>query len=148
MLAQAYELLGQNDLDLAFEIYDDFKQNHSEPISDQFLESLDRVSAQEASKEIADCPICTTAFAEQKHPLIVRLPCEAQHKFGLKFRGHLFDYECVAPWLKEHLTCPMCRFDVSTASEKRRKRLEAELARAREEEEEEEEEEEGWEVYG
>ncbi|KAL8650685.1 MAG: hypothetical protein Q9210_003678 [Variospora velana] len=35
-----------------------------------------------------------------QYPLVVRLPC---HK------DHIFDLECIAPWLKLHATCPMDR---------------------------------------
>lgn len=34
------------------------------------------------------------------HPLVVRLPC---HK------DHLFDLECIQPWLKLNPTCPLDR---------------------------------------
>lgn len=38
-----------------------------------------------------------------KYPLVVRLPC---HK------DHIFDLECIAPWLKLHATCPLDRKDL------------------------------------
>ncbi|KAL8949375.1 MAG: hypothetical protein Q9222_004511 [Ikaeria aurantiellina] len=43
------------------------------------------------------------AFLDDKYPLVVRLPC---HK------DHLFDLECIAPWLKLHATCPLDRKDL------------------------------------
>lgn len=66
------------------------------------------------------CPICSNPFLEgtsppfhgsrfgiqnpyllaDQYPLVVRLPC---HK------DHIFDLECIAPWLKLHATCPMDR---------------------------------------
>lgn len=36
------------------------------------------------------------------YPLVVRLPC---HK------DHIFDMDCVAPWLKMNSTCPLDRTD-------------------------------------
>jgi hypothetical protein len=35
-----------------------------------------------------------------EYPLVVRLPC---HK------DHLFDLECISPWLKVNPTCPLDR---------------------------------------
>ncbi|KAI4251161.1 MAG: hypothetical protein LQ352_005023 [Teloschistes flavicans] len=40
------------------------------------------------------------AVSEYQYPLVVRLPC---HK------DHVFDLECIAPWLKLHATCPLDR---------------------------------------
>jgi len=38
-------------------------------------------------------------FAD-KYPLVVRLPCHPEH---------LFDFECIQPWLKLQPTCPLDR---------------------------------------
>jgi hypothetical protein len=35
-----------------------------------------------------------------EYPLVVRLPC---HK------DHIFDLECISPWLKVNPTCPLDR---------------------------------------
>ena len=37
---------------------------------------------------------------QDPHPLVVQLPC---HK------DHLFDLECITPWLKLNPTCPLDR---------------------------------------
>ncbi|KAL8834247.1 MAG: hypothetical protein Q9170_003834 [Blastenia crenularia] len=63
---------------------------------------LDRVP-KKALKKSDDCPICGNPFLEDQYPLIVRLPC---HK------DHIFDLECIAPWLKLHATCPLDRKDL------------------------------------
>lgn len=42
----------------------------------------------------------TWAHLIDSHPLVVRLPC---HK------DHLFDLECIQPWLKLNPTCPLDR---------------------------------------
>jgi hypothetical protein len=52
--------------------------------------------------------------------------------FFFLFSGHLFDRECIVPWLELHHTCPMCRFEVETEQKAQ---------------EEEEEEQRGW-MYG
>ncbi len=40
---------------------------------------------------------------KDKYPLVVRLPCH---------RSHIFDLECITPWLKLHTTCPLDRKDL------------------------------------
>lgn len=55
-------------------------------------------------KKGMDCPICSNPFLEDEYPLVVRLPCNPKH---------MFDLECIAPWLKLHATCPMDRKDIS-----------------------------------
>jgi hypothetical protein len=54
-------------------------------------------------KKSMDCPICGNPFLEDEYPLVVRLPCN---------RNHMFDLECIAPWLKLHATCPLDRKDL------------------------------------
>ncbi|KAI9859177.1 MAG: hypothetical protein M1824_003863 [Vezdaea acicularis] len=49
------------------------------------------------------CPICGNPFLDDKYPLVVRLPCH---------RSHIFDLECITPWLKLHPTCPLDRKDL------------------------------------
>jgi hypothetical protein len=75
------------------------------------------------------CPICANPFLDGKYimfnivlslnlfnilkltlstltdpyPLIVRLPCNPLH---------IYDLECIAPWLKLHATCPLDRIDL------------------------------------
>ena len=69
-----------------------------------------------------DCPICSNPFLDGKspstspnpvvpaekgmldeYPLVVRLPCN---------KNHMFDLDCIAPWLKLHATCPLDRKDL------------------------------------
>lgn len=122
-------------------------KGHKGGVSDEFLDSLERVPLNKVpNNDTADCPICTNRFVDNEYPLIVRLPCKVQHASGIKAKGHIFDLECVAPWLKMNSTCPLCRFDVVAAEQKRKEKLEEELRKAREEDDEEEEED--WDVYG
>lgn len=109
-------------------------------VSDEFLESLERVDVSTLPAN-ADCPICTNKFVDNEYPLLVKLPCYVQ--MTLK-KPHIFDMDCIAPWLKVHPTCPMCRFNVNEAEKIRLRKLEEELVQS----EEDEEEEEGWDVYG
>jgi hypothetical protein len=69
-----------------------------EGVPDSFLDGLERVDR----KRLGDgsCPICGERFVDDPHPLVVRLPC---HK------DHVFDMECIRPWLKLNPTCPLDR---------------------------------------
>jgi len=45
-----------------------------------------------------DCSICLEAFQKKKRAR--RLPC-----------GHAFHPLCIGKWFKEHIVCPLCRFN-------------------------------------
>jgi hypothetical protein len=96
-----------------------------EGVSDEFLEQLERVPKKNLKAE-QSCPICSNPFLEgtsrispasfccplhffdrftmlilfmsDPHPLVVRLSCH---------RDHIFDLECITPWLKLNPTCPL-----------------------------------------
>lgn len=60
---------------------------------------LDRVPKKELRAD-GSCPICRMPFLDDEYPLVVRLPC---HK------DHVFDLECLQPWLKMNNSCPLDR---------------------------------------
>lgn len=95
-------------------------------VSQGFLDELERVP-KKALKPGMDCPICSNPFLEDEFPLVVRLPCN---------RGHMFDLECIAPWLKLHATCPLDRKDLSKRKEEPPKKKEDGGKEKAEEEEE------------
>ncbi|KAF2151903.1 hypothetical protein K461DRAFT_322046 [Myriangium duriaei CBS 260.36] len=70
-----------------------------EGVSDTFLADLERIPKSKL-KNGDSCPICANDFLDDEYPLVVRLPC---HK------DHVFDLECITPWLKVNPTCPMDR---------------------------------------
>ncbi|KAL4792034.1 hypothetical protein BDV19DRAFT_281889 [Aspergillus venezuelensis] len=72
-----------------------------EGASDAFCDDLDRVP-RASLKPGQSCPICSNPFIDDKYPLVVRLPCHPTH---------LFDLECVRPWLRLRGTCPLDRTD-------------------------------------
>lgn len=125
-----------------------FDDKAGKGIDQDFLDTLERVKISDVpNKETADCSICTNRFVDDEYPLIVRLPCDAQTIVsGKKIKGHIFDLECIGPWLKVNATCPLCRFDVAGAEKKRKEKLEEELRKAKEEDDEEEDED--WDIYG
>jgi hypothetical protein len=65
------------------------------------MAALDRVP-NAALKPNQSCPICSNPFLDDRYPLVVRLPCHP---------SHLFDLECVRPWLRLRGTCPLDRVD-------------------------------------
>ncbi|KAH8666628.1 hypothetical protein BX600DRAFT_462121 [Xylariales sp. PMI_506] len=72
-------------------------------VTQEYLDSLDRVSNKKLKKEDS-CPICAESFLDDQYPLVVELPCHGAHRF---------DLECVGPWLMSKGTCPMCRKDLT-----------------------------------
>jgi E3 ubiquitin-protein ligase AIP2 len=59
--------------------------------------------AKEGSKEL-EAPVCTVCYddiAIGKKGMFI--PC-----------GHIFHPKCIKPWLKEHSTCPVCRYELPT----------------------------------
>ncbi|EEP76372.1 conserved hypothetical protein [Uncinocarpus reesii 1704] len=72
-----------------------------EGVSEGFCDALERV-ATASLKPSQSCPICNNPFLDDPYPLVVRLPCHT---------SHLFDLECVRPWLRLRGTCPLDRFD-------------------------------------
>ncbi|EER23746.1 hypothetical protein CPC735_051160 [Coccidioides posadasii C735 delta SOWgp] len=58
---------------------------------------------------------------DDPYPLVVRLPCHT---------SHLFDLECVRPWLRLRGTCPLDRFDFGQKErDKERERIERMMKR-------------------
>lgn len=116
----------------------------AEGASQDLLDSLERVDVK-TLPETADCPICTNKFVDNDYPLLVKLPCHVQ---GKTKKEHIFDLDCIAPWLKVNSTCPLCRFDINEVDKIRRQKLEDELRNAKDGEDDDDEEEEDWELYG
>ncbi|GEQ72119.1 hypothetical protein JCM33374_g5805 [Metschnikowia sp. JCM 33374] len=116
----------------------------NEGVDDAFLDSLERVDLK-SLPENADCPICTNKFVDNSYPLIVKLPCFSS---GKSSKQHVFDMDCIAPWLKVNSTCPMCRFNVHDAKKARQQHLDEELRLAREQEDDEDDEDDDRDLYG
>ncbi|TGJ81889.1 hypothetical protein E0Z10_g6880 [Xylaria hypoxylon] len=70
-------------------------------VSQEYLDTLERVSLKRLrSDPECECMICAEKFLDDPHPLVVELPCNSKH---------IFDLECVGPWLTSKGTCPLCR---------------------------------------
>ncbi|KAJ5225609.1 Zinc finger RING-type [Penicillium chermesinum] len=72
-----------------------------EGVSEEFCDMLDRIPKSKLKPD-QSCPICNNPFLEDEYPLVVQLPCHPTH---------LFDLECVRPWLRLRGTCPLDRTD-------------------------------------
>ena len=100
-----------------------------EGVSEEYIAGLERVPIKKVPRS-ADCPICGNPFREDPHPLLVRLPCHPTH---------VFDLECVRPWLLLRGTCPLDRVNLGQRERDRKKKLEEEIKRNAKPEDEEEE---------
>jgi hypothetical protein len=83
-----------------------------EGVDEEYIAALERVSLEKVKKD-ADCPICGNPFVDDPHPLLVRLPCHPTH---------IFDLECVRPWLLLKGTCPLDRVDLAKRERERKKK--------------------------
>jgi hypothetical protein len=102
--------------------------NKNKGVDDSFFDTLERVNIKKLKDDDA-CPICTNDYKNDKHPLVVELPCNSKHRF---------DLECIGPWLKLNKTCPLCRTDVTM---KKKKEIPIVI-------DDDDDEEEGWDMYG
>lgn len=86
------------------------QQTHKKPTKKEALNKLPIVEIseihckkKEGSSEL-ETPVCTVCC--ENLPLKTQalfLPC-----------GHTFHPDCIMPWLKEHNTCPICRYELPT----------------------------------
>ncbi|KAI1932583.1 hypothetical protein LOZ65_000572 [Ophidiomyces ophidiicola] len=106
-------------------------------VSESFCDALERVPVS-SLKASQSCPICNNPFLDDPYPLIVRLPCHT---------SHLFDLECLRPWLRLRGTCPLDRVDFGQKErDKERERIERIMKRGAQSEDNEDEEWDG--MYG
>ncbi|OZJ03114.1 hypothetical protein BZG36_03373 [Bifiguratus adelaidae] len=81
------------------------------PASDRFIKALPNIPPTAIASE-EQCIICKDDL--HTSTCITKMPC-----------GHLYDKECLVPWLKLHNTCPMCRLSVESEEQVRQEEEEA-----------------------
>lgn len=92
------------------------------PASKEVLESLPKLDVTDEflkNRELAECSVCKEEF--KKNDKVRQLPCK-----------HVFHPDCILPWLKEHNSCPTCRFELPTDDRDYEKMKEIRRNRSRE----------------
>ncbi|KIW14714.1 hypothetical protein PV08_07498 [Exophiala spinifera] len=122
-LAEAFQVMQRDndnaDSDLLSNLIDSLMGSAEHPprevkgVDEEYIAALERVNIKKVKKD-ADCPICGNPFTEDPHPLLVRLPCHPTH---------IFDLECVRPWLLLNGTCPLDRADLAQRERDRKQKL-------------------------
>eukprot|EP00252_Welwitschia_mirabilis_P011802 TRINITY_DN26239_c0_g1_i1.p1 TRINITY_DN26239_c0_g1~~TRINITY_DN26239_c0_g1_i1.p1 ORF type:complete len:212 (+),score=5.14 TRINITY_DN26239_c0_g1_i1:118-753(+) len=70
---------------------------------------MSRVKREEfKEKESTECAICLEDLKAKDE--VGRLPCQ-----------HVFHVDCITPWLKSHVMCPVCRLDLSDGDGQRQR---------------------------
>eukprot|EP01123_Difflugia_compressa_P007792 TRINITY_DN2169_c0_g1_i1.p1 TRINITY_DN2169_c0_g1~~TRINITY_DN2169_c0_g1_i1.p1 ORF type:complete len:206 (-),score=58.09 TRINITY_DN2169_c0_g1_i1:11-628(-) len=77
--------------------------NKQPPTAPMAIEELDIIYFDEHSlKKYTDCcPVCSENFKEDDEGR--KLPCR-----------HVYHSNCIIPWLRQHNTCPVCRYQLPT----------------------------------
>ncbi|EGZ28500.1 hypothetical protein PHYSODRAFT_294053 [Phytophthora sojae] len=100
-MANVINQLMQNDPNRREVVADDLKHG-APPAAKEVVEKLPKVKITQSDVDgSAECPVCKDFFAVDDE--VHRLPCE-----------HSFHPDCILPWLKDHNSCPLCRFELPT----------------------------------
>jgi len=95
-----------------------FQQHNSRgtpPASTNYVDKLPRIIVDEKLvEEKLECSVCKDNFQFNDNAL--QLPC-----------SHLYHQDCIEPWLKQHCSCPVCRYELPVDDEEydkeRKKRM-------------------------
>lgn len=73
------------------------------PASKSAIEALPTISVTEEhlGTEAAHCAVCKDEF--ELHTEVKQMPCK-----------HLYHPDCILPWLAQHNSCPVCRYELPT----------------------------------
>ncbi|KAF0971853.1 hypothetical protein FDP41_010076 [Naegleria fowleri] len=61
---------------------------------------------EDSNEMCQSCAVCLCEFEE--NDLLTRMPC-----------GHVFHKDCIMPWIKDHNSCPTCRYELATEDPER-----------------------------
>jgi len=102
-----------NEADLMDLLYRQYQPRGPPPASKEFMDHLPEIIVGQMEIDCkTECSVCKDQF--EFHEKALRLPC-----------GHLYHRDCILPWLKDHNTCPTCRYELPTDNqdyEKERKK--------------------------
>ncbi|ETV93221.1 hypothetical protein H310_12817 [Aphanomyces invadans] len=80
----------------------DSSQHGAPPAAKTVLESLPKVHISQGEVDDKhDCAVCKDVYELKEEA--IRLPC-----------SHDFHTDCIMPWLKQHNSCPVCRYELPT----------------------------------
>ncbi|GBE62264.1 zinc C3HC4 type RING finger domain-containing protein [Babesia ovata] len=106
MLQSPFDTQTMNQI-LYYVMENDPNRQGSPPAAKRILETLDTDTLdEEQAKKLETCAICTEDFSagDKIHWLSKdRTVC-----------GHGFHVDCIVPWLKQHNSCPVCRYELPT----------------------------------
>jgi E3 ubiquitin-protein ligase RNF115/126 len=74
------------------------------PASKSEVEKLQKEIVHEDNLEKykdCECAVCKEAYSKLEKT--IKMPC-----------NHLFHEDCIIPWLKQHNSCPVCRYELKT----------------------------------
>jgi len=79
----------------------------SPPTAENVIQNLSKeILTAARAKTLRDCAVCQELFSESDE--VHTLTDDAQ------LCPHAYHCECIVPWLKEHNSCPVCRFELPT----------------------------------
>lgn len=91
---------GQSFEDLMDRLFRQQQPRGPPPASKSAIERLQEVEiTAEQETQKCECSVCKDEFAKGDHA--TKLPC-----------SHHFHKDCIVTWLKEHNTCPLCRYEL------------------------------------
>lgn len=95
------------------------------PTSKKVLDELEEHVFNEHESD-SKCVVCQEEF--QYEDKYIKLPC-----------NHIYHSDCILPWLKQHNTCPTCRYELESEEEEKENEKRSSIPNEEEEQEEENE---------
>ncbi|KAH7287308.1 hypothetical protein KP509_32G049400 [Ceratopteris richardii] len=93
------------DLDRLIQMLSENDQNRygTPPAAKTEVEKLPKlkITEEHLGSELAQCAVCKDDFELDSE--VIQLPC-----------NHIYHPDCILPWLAEHNSCPVCRFELPT----------------------------------